>query len=318
MKSSQRLNHPSDKLVAEIAWLYYIKGLTQGDVAKQKSLSRPTVISYLKLARDRGIVNIKLAPEHLRLNDLTDSLKERFTLENVHVVPDIEGSARDQTIAVGEVAAHLLPDFLEPGDQLGVSWGETISHVADTTPHWPIKDLTVRQLIGSMANPLMITAESCTTEIARRMSAFCVNMNAPAVCSNIELANALREEPIINEQLASLKQCNKAIFSLSPCVPDTHVVHFKVATKPEIRTYQKQGAVCILVGRFLDAEGNIVSGELDDRLFSVKLSDLKKMTGFLVVSGRHKSQATLAALRGGYVQHLVLNTSLAEDILKSS
>lgn len=314
MKNGQRLNHPSDKAVAETAWLYYVKGLTQGEVALKKSLSRPTVINHLKLARERGLVNIKLAPEHFRINDLSDTLKETFSLDQVHVVEEATETSKELTQAVSVVAAHLLPDFLESGDQLGVSWGETISYVAEAVPYWPIEDLTVRQLIGSMANPLLITSESCTTEIARRLSGFCINMNAPAVCSNVKLANALRREPIIQEQLASLKMCNKAIFSLSPCTSDNHVVHFKVATPKDIIEYRKKGAVCNLVGRFLDAAGNQVKGELDDRLFGVEAEDLHKMEALLVVSGTHKASATLSALRGGYVNSLVIDADLAQAI----
>lgn len=315
MKSGTRTNHPSDKLIGEVAWLYYVKGMTQGEVAKAKSLSRPTIINYLKLAKERGIVSVKLAPEHLRMNDLTEALKEKFGLTDVHIVPDDAETAGEVLRDVSEVAAHLLPDFLEPGDRLGVSWGETLSHMAELTPHWPMENLTVRQLIGSMANPMLITAESCTTEIARRLSALCINMNAPAVCSNIELANALRNEPIIQEQLSALKNCNKVVFSLSPCAPDTHVVHFKVATRSDIAAYEKQGAVCNLVGRFIDKNGDPVTGELDDRLFSVELADLRKMTGFLVVSGIHKAGATAAALKGGFVSKLVLDAGLANAII---
>jgi len=47
--------------VAEVAWLYYTKEMTQGDIAKALNLSRPTVISYLRLARERQIVCVKIA-----------------------------------------------------------------------------------------------------------------------------------------------------------------------------------------------------------------------------------------------------------------
>lgn len=308
----------TDAQIAEVAWLYYSKGLTQSEIAARKSLSRPTVISHLKLARDRGIVSIKLSPSHLRLNELADRLSDRFELDAVHVVPQEELTRSGLTAAVGEVAAHLLPDFLEAGDQLGVSWGETISHVAENVPNWPIEELIVRQLIGSMANPLLPTCERCTSEIANRLSGYCINMNAPAVCSNINTADALRQEPIIAEQLTALKSCNKAIFSLSPCLPNTHVVQFKVATKSEIEDYRKKGAVCCLAGRFLDAEGNMVSGDLDGRLFAVQLENLNQMSSMMVVSGLAKAQAALAALRGGYASRLVLDAPLAERIVKIS
>lgn len=41
----------------------------------------------------------------------------------------------------------------------------------------------------------------------------------------------LRAEPIIAEQLINLRRCNKVIYSLSPCTPDTHVVQFLIVTK---------------------------------------------------------------------------------------
>ena len=57
-----RSQHPSNKIVAEVAWMYYVKNLNQGEIADALSLSRPTVISYLKLAKERNIVCIQVAP----------------------------------------------------------------------------------------------------------------------------------------------------------------------------------------------------------------------------------------------------------------
>lgn len=312
----KRANQTTDTLIAEIAWLYYIKGLTQGEIAKKQSLSRPTVISYLKLAKSRRIVSIKLDPVHGRTNDIADQIRERFNLKTAYVVADEKGSDVETLEAVCEFAAHALPDFLNPNDQLGVSWGETLSIMANMVPFVPIPGLVVRQLIGSMANPLVMTAESCTTEIARRFDAKCVNLNAPAVCSNVKLAEALRKEHIISQQLERLRDCNKAVYSVSTCKADTHVVRFKVSTREELKAYEKRGAVCNLAGRFLDLNGNAVKGELDDRLLSVQLADLRRMKGMLVVSGSHKAAPTLAVLRGGYADCMVLDEKLAETILK--
>jgi DNA-binding transcriptional regulator LsrR (DeoR family) len=39
------------------------------------------------------------------------------------------------------------------------------------------------------------------------------------------------------------------------------------------------------------------------------------MSGLLVVSGLHKCTPTLAALRGGYADHLIVDLKLAEAIL---
>ncbi|MGO4853573.1 sugar-binding transcriptional regulator [Phaeovulum sp. W22_SRMD_FR3] len=310
-----RVNHPSNRNVAEVAWLYYIKEMTQGEIAKALGLSRPTVISYLRLARERQIVCVKIAGEHFRLNAAADALKEKYALQSVQVVPNdgLTGTALARVVC--EAAAQFLPDFVEPGDQLGVSWGQTVWFVSESVPYWPVADLTVRQLIGSMANPLLPTSESCSTEIARRLSAACVNLNAPAVCTTASLAGVLRAEPIIAEQLANLVLCNKAIYSLSPCTPDTHVVQFKIATEAEISDYVKRGAIGIIAGRFIDPEGAPVLGPLDDRLIGADHATLAAMNGLLVVSGLHKAEATIAGLRGGYANHLIVDLELAEVLL---
>lgn len=310
-----RSQHPSNKIVAEVAWMYYVKNLNQGEIADALSLSRPTVISYLKLAKERNIVCIQVAPEHYRINAVADALTEAYGLKSVHVVPDEGMQGEMLTRAVCEVAAHHLPNFLEQGDVLGVSWGQTVSFVSEYVPHWPMENLTVRQLLGSIANPLLSTSESCTTEIARRLNGYCINFNAPAVCSSAALAAALKAEPIISEQINNLRKCNKSIFSLSPCTPDTHVVQFKIATVEDIDDYRARGAVGIIAGRFIDEAGRPVLGDLDERIIGADHDLLRDMEGLLVVSGTFKLDATRAALRGGFVDHLVTDLKMAELLL---
>lgn len=309
-----RSNHPSDRIVAEVAWLYYIKGLNQAEIAKHLALSRPTVVAYLRLAKERQIVGVKIQGAHFRVNALADGLRERFGLDSAFVVPE-EGSRAETAQQVCEAAAQFLPDFVRPGDTLGVSWGQTVSFVSERVPWWPVEGLVVRQLIGSLANPLLPTCESCTTEIARRLSAQCINLNAPAVCTEAGLAERLRAEPIIAEQLERLRDCNKAIYSLSPCTLDTHVVQFNLATEQDVSDYVAKGAVGIIAGRFIDRDGTPVAGELDRRMIGAELDVLREMEGMMVVCGLEKLDATRAALRGGYVSHLVLDTVLAEALL---
>ncbi|WP_299724901.1 sugar-binding domain-containing protein [uncultured Tateyamaria sp.] len=315
LKYATRSAPPSDAVVSETAWLYYVRGLTQGEVAQAQNISRPTVAAYLKAAKERGLIAIKLDPHHLRLNELSHALKTRFGVDAVHVLPANGLIGKELTQAVSEVGAHLLPGFFEPLDIVGVSWGETISLLAEVVPYWPQQNLKVIQLLGSMANPLIMSSERCTSEIARRLGGTGINMNAPAVCSTKSVADSLRSEPIIAEQLAQLKHCNKAVFSVSTCDAEAHVVQFKVATPEDVSYYQSQGAVCNAVGRFLDADGHQVKGPLDDRLFAVEWDDFRVMQGFMVVSGLEKAQATRAVLKGAKVSQLVLDDALAAAIL---
>ena len=307
---------PSDKVVAEAAWLYYVKNLTQNEIATKMKLSRPTIISYLRLAKAREIVSVRLSGDHFRLNDLADRLGNHFALDDVNVIPGEGLSDEGLLQEVCEAAAHILLSFVQPGDQLGVSWGATLSLISDSVPFWPIENLTVRQLIGAMSNPLLPTAERCSIEIAHRLNAQCINLNAPAVCSTLELSTLLRSEPIIAEQLMQLRNCNKAIFTVSPATRDSHVTQFNIITGEEADRYIDNGAAGIIAGRFIDAQGEPVTGDVDERLMGVELVYLRKMNGLLVASGMEKTTAVIAALKGGFANSLVIDSLLAEAILR--
>ncbi|CAI2534336.1 Deoxyribonucleoside regulator [Serratia proteamaculans] len=278
-------------------------------------LSRPTVINYLRLAKAREIVSVRLSGDHFRLNDLADRLTQHFNLDEVNVIPGEGLSDESRLQEVCEAAAHILLNFVQPGDQLGVSWGSTLSLISDSVPFWSVENLTIRQLIGAMSNPLLPTAERCSIEIAHRLNAQCINLNVPAVCSSSALAAMLRAEPIIADQLSQLKNCNKAIFTVSPATRDGHVTQFNIVTEQEAERYITNGAAGIIAGRFINAEGEPMIGDVDARLMGIELTHLRQMSGLLVVSGQEKLSAVIATLKGGFANHLVLDSLLAEAIL---
>ncbi len=133
--------------------------INQAEVAKRSNLSRPTVITELRLAPEHQIVGVKIAGVHFRVNDLADALCETYCLQSAYVVPEA-GSAVQTTYHVCEAAAQFPPDFASSGNTLMVSWGQTVSFVSERMPWWPVQRLVVRQLIGSPANPLLPTCES--------------------------------------------------------------------------------------------------------------------------------------------------------------
>ena len=309
----------SDRQLSEIAWMYYVEDMTQGEIARKLSVSRPTILSYLKLARERRIFEFRLQPEHFRLHRLSSLLQQRLGLSEVYIVDEPDKTGHDLLKAVCAAAGHILAECVEPGDQIGVSWGETIQLVSQLMPLRTVENVVVRQLIGSVANPIVETAEACTLEIARKLSAQCVNLNSPAICSAAALAQALRREPIIAQQLSDIGRCTKAILSLSPCDLSTHAYKLGVSPKEAIIDYGARGAVGIMVGRFMDAHGAPVLGDLDDRLVGVSLDALRTIRDvILVVCGASKVVPALAAIRGGYANRLVIDLPSATRLLEDS
>jgi deoxyribonucleoside regulator len=303
-----------DDALIEAAWLYYHEGLNQSEVAQRMRVSRASVVNYLQDARAAGLIRVTLADEPFTRHRLALDLCARFGLSAAYIVPTASNASATLT-RVARGAAEWLKSLLVPGDRLGVAWGQTVFEVSEQMDPVVTQGIDVLQLVGSVPSPFGFTAEACTTNLARKLSATCINLFAPAVLSSAANAAILRAEPIIADQLARLTGINKAIFAAGSCLPDSHVVGSGVATLDDLAAYRASGAEGVLCGRFVDALGAHVKGALDDRIIGVTPDQLLGLDmGLLVSCGSDKVAPMRAVLSGGYATHLVTDMDTARSL----
>ncbi|SDE52445.1 DNA-binding transcriptional regulator LsrR, DeoR family [Paracoccus isoporae] len=308
-----------ENAVIEVAWLYYHDGLNQKDIAEAFGISRATVVNYLQEAREKGLIRITLAAPAFTTHRLAAELCRRFGLTAAYVVPDEGTTQEQQFMRVVRGAALWLPELLAPGDRLGVAWGRTVFDLAAALERHDIADMTVLQLVGSMATPYGFTAEACSTRLAQRLGARCLNLHAPAILSSADLAAALRAEPIISRQLAGIETLNKLLFSVGTILPDSHIMSAGLATQADLDHYVAAGAAGVICGRFVDAGGRAIPGPMEARMIGIPMERLTGLPmGILVTPGKDKVEASMAAIRGGYVTHLVTCTTVAEALLSAA
>ncbi|EEW25256.1 sugar-binding transcriptional regulator [Rhodobacter ferrooxidans] len=305
-----------ENVVITVAWMYYQDGMNQKDIADRLGISRATVVNYLQEARERGYIRITLNAPAFTTHRVSLALCQKFGLQGAYVVPDEGCDAEARFMRVVHGAADWLPTLLQPGDRLGLAWGRTVYEMAELVEEQQIDDLTVLQLVGSMATPYGFTAEACSTRLAQRLGARCLNLHAPAVISSVTLARELRAEPIIAAQLEQLETVNKFLFSVGTCDAESHIVVSGLASLDDLAWHQAQGAIGVLCGRFIDAEGRAIAGPMSERMIGVPIDRLVGLDmGILITPGVDKLAATQAAIRGGYVTHLVAGLGVAEALL---
>ena len=306
-----------DDVIAWVAWLYYADQLTQSEIADVLKVSRATIVKLLQEARERGVVTIRINTEAASRTRISRALVERYGLAAATVIPALEGAPLLRRL--GDAGARVLADRLQPGDVIGVAWGRTVLSVARSMvlPEG-LAPLTVVQVAGSSTGSTAdFSPELCSSLLAGRLMARCANLLAPAVLSTSELRDRLLAEPSMVKQFQLIRSASLILFGVGDIGPSSTVRESELAGNEEIDRYAADGAVAAIIGRFIDADGNRVAGELDGRMIGITLDELKTMPSRLsVAGGLGKVTAIRAALRGGFVTHLGTDEQTGEALLK--
>jgi DNA-binding transcriptional regulator LsrR (DeoR family) len=302
------------------AWLYYAEQQTQQDVSQALGVSRATVANYLAEARRRGLVTISIAPDLLARVAESRALAARFGLEGAYVAPVGEGA--DAALVrrrLGDAAALALAPRLSERMTLGVAWGRTMLEMARALPEREMKGLRVMQVSGSSLGDAESSPEACTALIAGRLGARCQNFHAPAVVTSRALRDALLGEPSLARHLERLRACDLVVFGVGELSPAVTWADADAVTQADVDAYVAEGAVGVVMGRFVDAEGREVDGPLSGRQIGMELRDLKAAPQRVCVAGGPEKLAVLrATLAGGYATHLVTDAPPARRLLEET
>jgi DNA-binding transcriptional regulator LsrR (DeoR family) len=305
-----------DGAVAWAAWLYYVDQLNQSEVARIMSVSRASVVNYLQEARESGLVAVQIDHDAFARTLISRGLMEKYRLAGTAVIPDLDSADADRRI--GEAAGRLLASMIEPSDTIGVAWGRTVLAAARSISRpRRSQNLTVVQLSGSSIGTSDFSPEFCTSLMANRLGARCVNLLAPAIVSSEKLHDDLMREPMLVNQFRMIRAAGKVIFGIGDIGPESTYARTEIADAAAIAGMIAEGAVAVILGRLVDARGRPIESPLDRRTFGITLKELKAApVRVCAAGGARKLAAIRAGLGGGYVTHLVTDMTTARMLLE--
>ncbi len=305
----------ADRIMHTAAWLYYRHGLNQDEVARRLDISRASVANYLRRARETGIVTISTSTQLFADDTLARELEDAVGLKSAWIVPE-DRHVLDPAHEIPMVAGAVFLELINKGDRVGVAWGRTVYHIADSMPYADLRGVTVVQLCGNLGAPYSYRPDQCTTEIARRLNAEGVNLYAPLVLTSERLADELREQPVIREQLAGISSCQLALYSVGGVEDDTHLVKCGALSVTEMRAMIAAGAVGVIAGQLIDGDGQFLNCAHNRRCISADLASIRAIgKRLLVVEEDSKFEPLVAAIKGGLASHLVVTRSMAKRLL---
>ncbi|WP_255305217.1 sugar-binding transcriptional regulator [Microbacterium sp. 3J1] len=306
-----------DLTMVRVAELYYDEDKTQDEIGAILKLSRWKVGRLLTQARERGIVRIEIVHPRARRLGLERQLVEMHGLTAAVVVPAPDGD--DGTLErVAQAAADYLASMRPVPRTLGVSWGRTLRAVAEALPDGWATGVSVVQLNGGVSlNRRSGGAAGLAVTIAQRASGQVSLLPSPAILERVETKQAIEADRTVAGVLEEAAEAQAFLFTAGPCDASSAHVENGYLTASDVEELARRGAVGDVLGRYIDADGNIVDPQLDARTVGVDLARLRAAKrAIFVTAGDAKHDIARTVVTSGLCSVLVTDETTARALLE--
>ena len=292
MKKKENPDNMLDKIVL-VATLYYKNKLSQQEIAKKLSISRPWVSKLLSRAEDLGIVKIEINSPVTGNSQLEEALKEKYGLSYAGVI-----STKDQNRDyVAQAAADYFISQLKQKDVVGVGWGNAVSRFIKELHPISFPDVQTVPLAGSFGESFEALPTYNTLQLANTIGGTAKMLHIPAFCSSKEEYETL----ISNEhtrQILNLGEHADILLMGLGSFESTILTCYNILNDQEIAELKAAHAIGDVALQFLTRAGETVETEATKHLIKADIFKAAKnaRVSIGVADGLHKVQIIDVAL----------------------
>lgn len=298
-----------------IAWMYYVEGFTQNEIAEKLGIGRVTVVRNINEALRQREVKIWIEGEISECFQLEEELKAGFGLKNAVVVPE-PSNVLHVTKSIGVAAGMYITNSLTDDMSIGVGWGATLYESLRTLAPRELENVQVISLLGGIVQARRNNPSEFAWQFARTVGADCYLLAAPAVVDSPETKKALIERCGLDDVLRRAQRIDMALVSVGTMAPGSTAFRFGFGSEKERAALIKLGAVGDLLYNFYDCTGTIVDHPINQRIMSIPLEQLRNVPLRIIASGGHeKVEPILGAIKLMNCNVLITNEATARELL---
>lgn len=294
------------------AWLYFVEGMTQEQIARHLGLNRIRVNRMLATARESGLVQVRINSGLSRCIELETILRGQYGLRETFVVPspiDPENVRR----MVAHEGGRLLSDRLGENMAVAVGWGRTLRQSLQSMERRPIAGLEVVSLTGGLTRGSVMNSYETALRLADMFGAECCYIAGPAFTDSESTRDMLMNQPMLVDAFEHARKADIAYISVGGLDMETSMAKLGLIGAADVESLNRAGAVGDILGYFIDENGEIVDHPLNRRVLALPPADLASIPSvILVTGGEQRFRAVRAALRKGFVHTLVTDERTAE------
>lgn len=309
-------------LAIRAAWLSFVGGCTQGEIAARLDISAAKVHRLIAHAQRAGHVRFHVEGRPLECLEYEELLSRRFGLNNCIVAPDLSAGPEDEAAvirSVGAAAGNLLAQILSNARirQVGVGMGRTLKAAVAAMPRIARDDLSIVSISGSLTRRLSANPYDVVQALSERSGAEGYYLPVPYLAASIAEKEMFLRQPSVQDLLARARRSDAFVIGIGSIGDDGHLVRMGLISKAEQAALRDVGAVGDLMGRFLDIGGASVPASLSDQAVGLGFEEVRGARVLALSGGVSKTAATLSALETGVITDLVVDEALAASLAAS-
>jgi deoxyribonucleoside regulator len=298
-----------------IAWMYYVEGLTQSEIADKLGIGRVTVVRNINEAVKQRDVKIWITGHIAECLDLEAQLKTQFGLVDAVVVPEPSTPSNTAKV-IGTAAGMYVTDQLADNFCLGVGWGATLYESLQTLSPRELSGVDVVSMLGGVVQAKRFNPAEFAWQFANTVGANCYLLTAPAIVDSATTRQALIERCGLNEVINRADDMDMALLSVGTMSQQSTSFRFGFLSEEDRLSLIKQGAVGDLLYNFYDATGALVKHPINDRVMSMPIEKLKKVPKRVMISGGlDKVEALMGAFKLINFNVLITTETTAQALL---
>ncbi|WP_163849515.1 sugar-binding transcriptional regulator [Pseudooceanicola aestuarii] len=311
---------PEDKdvsprdLAARAAWMSFVGGMTQDQIARDLGISRQRAQRLVARATAEGLVRVRVDHPIAACLDLERRLRARFDLLSVRVAPSV-GAEAEALRALAPFAAPELERLFHDGARvLALGTGRTLRAVVEEMQPQEAPGLKVVSLIGNVSPDGSASFYEVIMRLADKTGAAHYPMSIPVFARNeAEYAQYLAL-PHVRASRDLALTADMAVVGIGQMTDDAPLHQDGFLSAADLRDLQSRGAAGEICGHIFDDQGRYLDHVINRRMVGIRVP-FGSAPVLCIAGGSSKIGPMRAALRGQLIHHLITDELSARALL---
>ena len=308
-----------DSLAVRAAWLHYVGGLTQAEVAARLGIPNVKAHRLIMWANQNGVVKFSIHGDVTECVAIETRIANLFGLDYCEVLPDLYDKSLLMR-ALGVAGAEFLQREIKnlQGQVIGIGNGRTLAAAIAAMPNMDAGDVRFVSLLGGLTRNYAANPHDVMHRLAEKTGAVSYVMPVPFFANSVDDREVLLSQRGVRHVFDLAARADLMLIGIGTAELDSQLVISQMIEVPEMQDVRDQGGVGEMLGHFFDADGKPVETTLGERTLSPSLESMRARRIVAIAGGPDKMPAIRSALLSGCLSGLIIDEQTASALVNDA